>query len=220
MADDAPRSDQHVSPTTARQARRGPRTTRQAFLLGLGAMAVFLVGALIATFFVGGGTASRADTSANRNGVVGFAPLGKGTNLVGKSLSEAGLLSLDGTVTDLKTVAAGRPVLINFFSRTCVPCVKEMPDLQAHFTAAAGKLHMIGVDVGDTQADTTAFVKQTGVTYPIVRDPQGLVLSAYGVGSLPTTLAVDANGKIVAQRFGAFGDGELAAFISSHVPGR
>lgn len=198
--------------------RGGPANLRQALLLGLGAMALVLLGALVATFVSGGSHDDTPNTAANSGDVLGLSPLGKGSDLIGKKLPQAGVVSLDGTVTDLPAVSNGQPVLLNFFSKTCVPCVKEMPDLQAQFTAAGGKLQIIGVDVGDTADDTRAFIAQTKVTYPIVRDPQSLVLNGFGVGSLPTTIAVAAGGTIVGQHYGAFNDGELTAFVAKHFP--
>lgn len=201
-----------------RPRRRGPTTVRQAILLGLGAMVLVLAGAVLAVFVAGGDQANTPDTSANSGGTLGLAPLGKGSDLIGKKLPQAGVVTLDGTVTDLPAVAGGRPVLVNFFSKTCVPCVKEMPDLQEQFTAAGGKLQIIGVDVGDTADETRAFVAQTKVTYTIVRDPQSLVLNGFGVGTLPTTIAVAPGGTIVGQHYGAFADDDLAAFVAEHFP--
>jgi thiol-disulfide isomerase/thioredoxin len=176
------------------------------------------VGAILATFVAARDHGDAPNTAANSGDVLGLTPLGKGSDLIGKKLPQAGVVTLDGAVTDLPAVTAGRPALVNFFSKTCVPCVKEMPDLQAQFMAADGKLPIIGVDVGDTADATRTFVAQTKVTYPIVRDPQSLVLNGFGVGSLPTTIAVDADGAIVGQHYGAFGDGELAAFVAEHFP--
>lgn len=205
------------TPTPHGRPRRPP-TVRSSLIAGLAAMLAVLLGGLIATFFIGGSSnGTKPDLSANRGNTLGFAPLGKGTNLVGKTLPQAGLVTLDGKITDLRALTSGRPTLVNFFSRTCVPCVKEMPLLQAHFAKASGGTHMVGVDVGDSLDDTKAFVAQTKVTYPVVRDPQSLVLTGFGVGTLPTTIAVDAHGTIVGQHYGAFEGNDLDEFINEHL---
>lgn len=209
-------SDEPTPPPSS--PRRQPPSMRRILARGLGAALAVLVGGLIATFFVGGGsTETKADLSANRGNTIGFAPLGKGTDLVGKSLPQAGLLTLDGKITDLRAATDGRPTIINFFSRTCVPCIKEMPLLQQTYVAAGGKLAMLGVDVGDSLNDTKAFVAQTKVTYPVLRDPQSLVLTGFGVGTLPTTIAVAADGTIVGQHYGAFEGADLSEFIDEHL---
>ena len=191
---------------------------RRALLYGLGAMMLVLLGALIASFVMGGSDDNSPDLSANRGNVIGLAPLGKGADLIGKPLPQTGVVTLDGKLTNLSSLANGQPVLINFFSRTCVPCVQEMPALQRRYAAAGGKLRFIGSDVGDSLEDTKAFVASTKVTYPVARDPQSLVLTGFGVGSLPTTLAVSSDGRIIGQHYGAFTGDDLDKFVEKHLP--
>lgn len=210
-----PEDPDHV-PVPPERPRRGGFDPRLATLYALGALVIVLVAGVVASFVVA--AHDRPHTAANRGDALGLVPLGKGPDLLGRKLPDAGLVTLDGKVTDLRQLTGGKPTLVNFFSRSCVPCVKEMPALEAARKASGDRLHVVGVAVGDSADDTRAFVASTKVTYPIVRDPQSLVLSGFSVGSIPTTIAVDASGTIVDQHFQAFDPGQLKAFIAKNFP--
>ncbi len=86
-------------------------------------------------------TASDADTTGR--GVV--APMFDGQLLSG------GELSLDSL--------RGRPIVVNFWTTTCVPCIREMPVLAgAAREHQAEGLVVIGVNYGENQERVQAFV--------------------------------------------------------------
>jgi len=189
---------------------------RIAAICALVALIVVIVAALVASSVSSHN--AKANTSGNHGNVLalnpGSAPSG---SIPGGTLPAAGLVTLDGKITDLKSLTAGQPTLVNFFSETCAPCIREMPALQHLSEATHGRLRVIGIDVEDSLADTKAFVKRTGVSYPIARDPQSLVLSGFGVTIIPTTLAVSADGHIVAHNFGQFGSGDLEPWVTRNL---
>jgi thiol-disulfide isomerase/thioredoxin len=91
----------------------------------------------------------------------------------------------------------GKPLLVNFFSSTCLPCRTEMPALeQVHGTLGA-QMTFLGIDVQDTVEGGKAFIDTVGITWELGRDPDGEVLQAtFGGTRLPTTTVLDAEGKI------------------------
>src|SRR5262249_28289785 len=66
---------------------------------------------------------------------------------------------------------AGHPVIVNFFASWCGPCQQETPLIARFYRARQGHVAIIGVDVNDSAAKAVAFVRKSGVTYPVAVDP-------------------------------------------------
>lgn len=110
---------------------------------------------------------------------------------------------LDGGVQDLAEVAGlGTPVVLNFWSSTCIPCLKEMPSFEQVSQELDGKVTFLGVDVVDTEADGKKMVARTGVTYRNARDPRSEIFSVFGGIALPRTVLIDGDGTVVATHSG------------------
>jgi thiol-disulfide isomerase/thioredoxin len=65
------------------------------------------------------------------------------------------------------------------------------------------KVVVVGLNTGDTPAAAGSFVKKVAVTYPVWMDDNGDAVAALTITSLPTTIFVDASGKIVRTKVGA-----------------
>jgi cytochrome c biogenesis protein CcmG/thiol:disulfide interchange protein DsbE len=107
---------------------------------------------------------------------------------------------------------AGRPVIVNFFASWCVPCRKETPLLARFFRARHGSVAVIGIDVNDQASAALAFVRKTGVTYPVATEPaSGSTVIAYDLPGLPATFFLDARHRIVKRVYGAVSPAELTS---------
>jgi len=107
---------------------------------------------------------------------------------------------------------AGRPVIVNFFASWCVPCRKETPLLARFFRARHANLAVIGIDVNDQTPAALAFVRRTGVTYPVATEPaSGSTVVAYNLPGLPATFFLDARHLIVKRVYGAVSQAELTS---------
>ena len=106
-----------------------------------------------------------------------------------------------GTFTQYR----GKPVVVNFFSSTCLPCQSEMPALEQVHRALGDQVTFLGLDVQDTVEGGQAFVQSVGVTWELGRDPKGEILQAAVHGSvagLPTTFVLDRDGHIAYSHLG------------------
>ncbi len=95
----------------------------------------------------------------------------------------------------------GRKTLVNLWATWCVPCAKEMPELQALFPALekAG-VDLIGVSVDmDTAAAIPKTVAERKVTYPIlVTDEAGMnALFPTGRATVPVSVLLDEQGRVL-----------------------
>lgn len=99
----------------------------------------------------------------------------------------------------------GRPVLMQFWATTCVSCVAEMPDLIAlHEDMTDAGLEMVGVAMPyDPPEQVRTMVEEKGLPYRIALDREGEVTGAFGdVRLTPTSVLIDADGRVVWQRVG------------------
>ncbi len=109
----------------------------------------------------------------------------------------------------------GRAVVVNFFASWCLPCREEAPLLERTWRELRGQgLVVLGVDTGqDFRADARRFVREQGLTYPVVYDPKGSALGRWGVPGLPATFVVDRRGRVVSKLLGGLAAGDnLDAF--------
>ena len=91
----------------------------------------------------------------------------------------------------------GTPAVINFWASWCPPCNREAPAIQRLATALHGRARLVGVDWNDTRAGALRFIRRHRWTFPNVRDASGTVGDAYGIQGLPTTVVLDADGRIL-----------------------
>lgn len=98
----------------------------------------------------------------------------------------------------------GQLVVLNAWASWCDPCREETPLLQRWHEKleASGRGTVLGISALDVDSDARAFVREFGLTYPMLRDKQGRSLLDYGVVGYPETFVIDARGRIVAAQRG------------------
>ncbi|MCR2812535.1 TlpA disulfide reductase family protein [Microbacterium sp. zg.Y1084] len=124
-----------------------------------------------------------------------------------------------GTGVDGSTITSddmlGDVVVVNFWYAGCGPCRAEAPFLQeANEEFADADVSFLGVNIYDEAATAESFDRTYGITYPSVlahRDPD-LKLAFAEVTSLqavPTTLVLDAEGRLAARIIGQLSDASI-----------
>jgi thiol-disulfide isomerase/thioredoxin len=135
-----------------------------------------------------------------------------GADVVGQSVHGVTYLTFDGDQAPLHP--GDTPVLINFWSSTCAPCIKEMPDLEAAQNAHIGEITVIGIDHLEVPELGLAMIERTGITYTTGRDPRGTLLRSLGGNALPFSVLVGSDGTILATHAGQLDAAGIEAFIA------
>jgi peroxiredoxin len=90
-------------------------------------------------------------------------------------------------------------VVINFWASWCQPCRKEMPAIErAYLQYRSQGLVVLAVNATsqDNLSEAQDFIEALGLSFPVLVDPQGEVMSFYQVLALPSTFFIDAEGII------------------------
>jgi cytochrome c biogenesis protein CcmG/thiol:disulfide interchange protein DsbE len=126
--------------------------------------------------------------------------------------------TLDGESFDLAALQ-GRPVIVNFWGPSCVPCRDEFPLLidKAAEHADDG-LAIVGVLTDDPPEPARAFVAEYGATWPTVDDPDKAIKTAWRVAARPQTYFVDAAGVIRSIQVGELRDADFERQYAKIAP--
>ncbi len=105
----------------------------------------------------------------------------------------------NGTGATVKLSALrGHPVILNFWSENCAPCLQEVPYLE-RFYKQYGVQHqfmLLGINQADPKDDIASFGATYHVTYPLLFDNGGNTNARYSVTAIPTTYFIDSSGVV------------------------
>jgi cytochrome c biogenesis protein CcmG/thiol:disulfide interchange protein DsbE len=98
----------------------------------------------------------------------------------------------------------GNVVILDFWATWCPPCRMEIPHFEALYRQyRANGLEIVGVALDRGGAKVVKpFVKDAGVTYPVVIGDQATANAYGGIRGIPTTFIIDRQGRIVEKAVG------------------
>jgi thiol-disulfide isomerase/thioredoxin len=100
---------------------------------------------------------------------------------------------------------AGKVVIVNFWATWCPPCREEIPELLELKKEYKDRLEIVGIsEDDDPPGSVLKFVRQKGMTYPIVMATQELIDAYGGVPALPTSFLIDTQGRVVQKHSGLY----------------
>jgi peroxiredoxin len=130
----------------------------------------------------------------------------------------------DGAAVSLEAFA-DKLVLLNFWATWCTPCTVEMPSLESlwreyreHGLVVIG----VSVDRGAPRAVLEPYIRNHGLTFPILLDPDSRAAGAWRVTGIPATFVVRPGGEVAGMAAGAreWTSAEMRALIEPLLPHR
>jgi peroxiredoxin len=123
---------------------------------------------------------------------------------------------LDGGAFD-STELDGGITVINFWGSWCAPCRVESPEFQEVYAEVRDRgVQFLGVNVKDTDQLARAFEDSFGIEFPSLYDPRGEVALAfrdYPANNIPSTIVLDAQGRVAAVYTGPVEQEDLRAVL-------
>ena len=178
------------------------------------------------TAFVDNSGAVSKRLAGVRHRTVKFAPVAQDAGLPGVTTPKLPALgaapAFTGTERWFNTPAGralsinglrGHVVLIDFWTYTCINCIRTLPYLEAWDAKYRAKgLTIIGVEAPEFSFERDAgnvasAVKQFGIRYPVVQDNNLATWNAWANQYWPADYLIDATGQV---RYAAFGEGDYA----------
>lgn len=107
---------------------------------------------------------------------------------------------LDGKKYVLKDLLAKGPVLLDFWTTWCKPCMNELPELDKLYQKYQERgftLITIASDDAKTSSKIKPLVKSRSFTFPVGTDPERKIGNAYSVRNYPTSYLIGRDGKIL-----------------------
>lgn len=168
------------------------------YLLVFGIIAAIVLIAALSTAFFNKNVAAKNVSLAN------LPDYGPAPNLQGIA---AWINSPPLNITKLR----GKVVLIDFWTYSCINCIREIPHLNAWYQAYGNNgLVIIGVSSPEFQfeknySNVLSAVQRFGIEYPVALDNNHSTWNAYGNNYWPAEYVIDANGDV---RYVAIGEGD------------
>jgi peroxiredoxin len=113
----------------------------------------------------------------------------------------------------------GKVVVLNFWTKNCGPCMKEMPSLAelAHMLADRKDVAVVSVSTDEGPADvadTLKSVLREEPPFPVLFDPDGdkVVMGKFGTRLFPETWLIDKRG-VIRARFDGGRDWSSSALV-------
>jgi peroxiredoxin len=119
-----------------------------------------------------------------------------------------GAVSLAGDSVTIGEGAPGVRQVLFIFNTTCGFCRETLP----YWSSIAAELRTeeprevgaYGISV-DSEAETRRYVREEGLSFPVVRFPEAKLVRLYRAEGVPRTLVLDHEGGVLYARAGSFG---------------
>jgi len=95
-------------------------------------------------------------------------------------------------------------ILLNFWASWCLPCVRELPELEKLRQALPeSDFRIVAINVRDPESRLRKLLSSKAYNFDIPLDKTGEIYQAYGVVSFPTSFLIDRQGMLYGRINGA-----------------
>lgn len=122
---------------------------------------------------------------------------------IGEPAPSFSLCDDDGDVA-FEAADPGAPVtFINFWATWCVPCRRELPDIQKVYDEKRESgLQVFAINHEEDRETAVAFLNSRGITLPLVLDPEGRLYDAFRLQGLPDSFFIGDDGTLRTLQYG------------------
>jgi len=119
----------------------------------------------------------------------------------GQPFANVQLVDMEGTKVELASyIGSNKCTLVDFWASWCGPCIQEMPHLKKIYSTYKPKgLEIIGVSVDENRQAWLEAVKKNGMNWIQLADDTQMASAVYNVSTIPHTILIDGQGKIIAK---------------------
>jgi thiol-disulfide isomerase/thioredoxin len=135
-------------------------------------------------------------------GIPSFGSATPGEVSIGGNLRETPMQGLTGQSVLLSDYR-GKPLLINVWASYCTPCLAEMGSLERLWQRYGQQFNVIGISIDDYPDRAMLFLAKAKTTFPHYIDHQLTLENMLGADRIPTTLLIDADGRVLRKVRGA-----------------
>ena len=122
---------------------------------------------------------------------------------VSSSAMQAQVYTDQGEQVSVSDIAAGKPMLLNFWATWCPFCVDELPELEGLRAEYGDRVVFAYLDMSDgdreTAADAQEWLSENGYDdLPVFFDNDVAAARAFDIAYLPTTVLISSDGSVEA----------------------
>ena len=145
--------------------------------------------------------------AAKTSDIYSFLLDGSSQTLLGKPHPNVDLKTLDGKPWSPEDCDGDTVVAMVFWSSRAAPSLPDTEEIRKFMQQFEAKgVGFYLVNVGETRENVQEFVASRGISHQVILDPDRVAAGAYGVTSLPTTIALGSDGSVQSAHVGSSPD--------------
>lgn len=111
----------------------------------------------------------------------------------------------------------GKPLVVNFWASWCVPCLAEIPRFVEVYERHKSEVAFLGLNLQDDPQRAESLRRELGITYPLGRDPEARAYKTFEGVTMPTTVLIDEDGRVVELIHGEISGEDLEAKVQKLI---
>jgi peroxiredoxin len=136
---------------------------------------------------------------------------------IGDKAPDFNASSLQGQQISL-TKYKGSPVIMRFFTIDCKYCQIDTPLFNTFYNQYKEQgLKMVYINTDENSEGINQFIEGTGITFPVVLDPDHSIAGNYSVVKVPLTIILNSQHIVSAALLGGVGEEQLLELLKNYI---